>query len=224
MTAPLNVWSFIYYLTEVEGLSWRQDDYVGKKIVDAVKGKPINGYFEIKVGGQKTTFNEGNIHQFLPNLFFTVAGQLKNLVGSPFDIVPIPNSGAVVGDDSDFKTLSHAREIAKFVGGGTQAVPALRWNQAKQRAHEGGSRDPEVHYENLSVVSKPTRPCVIYDDVITTGSQMIACSRRLAVIGCTPVLGIVVGRAVKIQNTPVFGWQTEPLEIDRKPLVWPVLG
>ena len=85
MSAPLNVWSMIFYLTEVEGMTWRQEDYVAKKITDAVKGRPINRYFEVSVGGVVRRFDQDNIQTFMPSLFQTVASKLQSLLQGPVE-------------------------------------------------------------------------------------------------------------------------------------------
>lgn len=220
MTSPFNVWSLLYYLTEVEGLTWRQGDYNALKIIRAVKGEPIKGYFEVNVGKQRKKFSQENIDEFFPSLFATLAAKLKEMVAEPIDIVPIPNSTASVGSKDQFNTLLHAQAIASRMGNGSQAVAAVRWKHAKTPSHRGGGRDPDVHYENLQVVTKPKRKCVLYDDVTTTGSQMIAVYRRLAECGATPELGVVVGRAVKVQKVPWLGWQNEALETVSTPFDW----
>ena len=70
------------------------------------------------------------------------------------------------------------------------------------------------------MVLMPTQPCVLLDDVVTSGSQMIGASRRLKASGITPVLGMVVGRAVKEQKSPVMGWNRELVETESGPLNW----
>jgi hypothetical protein len=220
MSKPLRVWSRVYYLTEVEGVTWRAQDYTGHKIVQAVKGKPIKGYFELLVGGKVKKFEQSNIGAFMPILFNTIGKKIAELTKGPIDIVPIPNSTAVVGSKDDFKTLSHAEAIAEAVGDRATAIPALRWKVAKKPAHEGGSRDPQVLFENLRLVKKPSNSVVLFDDVVTTGSQMVAAYRRLSQEGHTPTLGIAIGRATKVQMEHALSWDEEDLETEHKPFDW----
>lgn len=222
MSKPLSVWSILFYLTEVEGLEWRQADYDANKMIRAVKGEPIKGYFEIDTGDKRRRFDQNNVAaDFLPVLWRAIARKLSATVSGPFDIVPIPNSTATVEDFSDCRIFQHGRAIADAVGNGTKCVTALRWKNAKTPAHEGGSRDPQVHFENLRVVEKPTRQFILFDDVLTTGSQTIAAYRRLVKAGVTPMLGMVVGRAVKDQRTPAIGWYQGPVETESAPVKWP---
>ena len=95
---------------------------------------------------------------------------------------------------------------------------------AKQKSHQGGTRDPHQHFANLEVVEWPTRPFVIYDDVITTGSQMIASCWRLSSAGLDPTLGVAIGRAVKEQKMPSLGWYCEAMETELKPIAYDIGG
>lgn len=223
MSTPIKVWSLLYYLTEVEGIVWRQDDWDTNKIIKAVKGEPINGYFQFKIGGQKKKFDQLNVSEFMPVLFCAVAKKLGKLLSGKFDLVPIPNSSATIKDEADFKTWAHARAVAEAIGSRAAVVPALRWKQVKDRAHDGGTRDPQIHFENLCVAQKPTNPVVLFDDVLTTGGQMIASYRRLAESRVMPVLGIVIGRATKEQKEPAIGWHEEKIETEEMPANWNAL-
>jgi hypothetical protein len=220
MPDALTVHSFFYYLTEIEGVEWRTQDWTANKIVHAVKGDPIKGYFDIGVGGKRRTFDQKNISEFLPFLMNTVAARIASLVPGDFIIVPIPNSDATAANREEFRTLAHARQIAAAIGQRATAVPALRWKRAKASARKGGSRDPQVHFENLVIVQKPDKPIVIFDDVMTTGSQMIAASRRLDADSATLSCGVVVGRATKQQRPTMMGWSTEDVPLVERPIDW----
>jgi hypothetical protein len=200
----ITVYSLLHYLTEVEGFTWRNQDYTANKIVHVVKGDPIKGYFEVVVVEGKLRvrrrFDQRNGEEFIPILTGTLATRLSDVVDGNFAIVPIPNSDATIAKRDQFRTLDHAIRIASTIGSRAVVVPALRWKEEKISARKGGSRDPQVHYENLRVVEKPDRPVIIFDDVMTTGSQMIAASRRLQKAGAHLLCGVVVGRATKEQR------------------------
>src|SRR5579885_741370 len=143
MADVIKVHSFVYYLTEVEGISWRHEDYQTSKIVHAIKGDQINGYFEVTVGGRSRTFTRHNIGEFIPLMINTVANRLKAAVSGEFALVPIPNSNATATDRDEFPTLAFARGVVGAIGSRAIAVPALRWRRAKQSARKGGSRNPQ---------------------------------------------------------------------------------
>jgi len=220
MHDDLTVHSFFYYLTEVEGVEWRTQDWQANKIVHAVKGDDIKGYFDIGVGGKRRTFDQKNINEFIPLLMNTVAARIGDIINGEFEIIPIPSSDATVTSKDEFRTLVHARHIAAAVGQRATALPALRWKRAKLSARRGGSRDPQVHFENLAIVQKPTKPIVIFDDVMTTGSQMIAAARRLDAAEVDLICGVVVGRATKQQRPKMMGWATEDVPLIERPIDW----
>ncbi len=213
MSKLLSVHSLIAYLTQ-EGMTRRQEDWDAYKIIQALKGETINGYFDLKIGGETKRFTQANVGTFLPVLFRAVAKKLTQEVKGQFDLVPIPNSSASVkSGGASFATLNHAKAIAAALES-PQGTPnaALLWKQPKTPAHRGGSRDPQVHCANLKVVQKITRPVVIFDDVTTTGSQMIAAHRMLAGAGAKVLCGIVIGRATHEYLTTTIKWREEQFE------------
>src|SRR5438477_10599598 len=154
--ADLTVWSMLRYLTEIGGPAWRQQDFDARDIVKIVKGLPFNGYIQLKIGGKQRRFDQENGHTLLPAIYGGIAKKIAGLVGGEFCIVPIPNSEAVAGDDASFRTLDHARAIAAVIGHPrATAVGALRWKRAKEKAHQGGGRNPDAHFENLEIVERP---------------------------------------------------------------------
>jgi predicted amidophosphoribosyltransferase len=165
-------------------------------------------------------FEHSNCETFLPYLFRAIANKLKDSIAGEFVIVPIPNSTATIKDENDFRTLIHAREIAAAVGSRAKAIPALRWAEEKLPAHRGGSRDPQIHLEKLRIVKKPELPIVLFDDVVTTGSQMIGSYRCLAAEKLVPVSGFSVGRATKEQKDSMLGWATEKIIVEDVPIDW----
>ena len=218
MSAPLRVWWLLAYLTETEGLTWRDADYTTNKIVKALKGDAINGYFRVKIGDQWKSFDQSNIQEFMPTLFRAVATKLNELVTDDFDLVPIPNSSATIKDKGDFKTLSYARSIAEAVGSRATAVPALRWKEAKVSARKGGPRDPQLHCQNFALSQKPAHQVVLFDDVLTSGSQLIGACRRLAVPRIRPAFAIVIARTVHEQLDKMIGWRCEDIETEEIPI------
>ena len=65
---PLSVASALFYLTEVEGVTWRSQDYTACNIVRGLKDEPFKGYSDIKVGGVVRRYDSNNIKEFVPLL------------------------------------------------------------------------------------------------------------------------------------------------------------
>ncbi|HTR87148.1 MAG TPA: hypothetical protein VMI56_21880 [Reyranella sp.] len=218
MSKLLSVHSLIAYLTQ-EGTTRRQADWDAYKIIRTLKGKPFNGYFELSIGGKNKKFENSNASEFLPVLFRAVGKQLKAIVPGPFELVPIPNSSASVkSGGNSFATLKYAQAIAGVVGAQASVSPALLWKVPKTSARDGGSRDPQVHCANLAVVRKLTKPVVIFDDVMTSGSQMIAAHRMLRAAGAKILLGLAIGRTIHEPVKPVFKWREEEIETESRPI------
>jgi hypothetical protein len=220
MSDSITVHSLICYLTEVEGVTWRGQDHTANKIVHVAKGDPINGYFEVKVRGKTRRITQSNCDKFVPLLIKVLSAKIAETVDGDFAIVPIPNSSVTIANRDAFRTLDYAQNIASTIGPRAIAIPAIRWKEEKLSARKGGSRDPQVHFENLHVVQKPSRPVVVFDDVITSGSQMIAACRRLEKVGVQLICGFVVGRAVKIQKDRMIRWTEEHVSLEENPIDW----
>ena len=221
MSQPFRVYSTIYYLTDVDSAAWRQSDYNANKAIKAVKGEPINKYFTVRTTDGKTLkFTQDNANVFLDMLYASIGSKMKPIMKGKFSLVPIPNSSATVKSTEPPRTFEHAKAIAEKIGDRATAIDALRWKVAKVPAHKGGSRDPQVHFENLRLVQKLAGPVILFDDMMTTGGQMIAAYRRLAEQGITPIAGIVIGRTTKIQHDKMLGWVEETLETEDSPLDW----
>lgn len=220
----LTVKSCISFLTEVEGVTWRQEDYNASKIKKIIKGEDINGFVNVKIGGGSRRFNNTNKEDFLPAAYATMANKIAQEVEGEFSIIPIPNSVATVADREDFRTAMMARAIAERIGERASVVPALRWKAAHDPAHKiGGPRDPQIHFANLVKVEEVEGRVVLFDDVLTTGSQMIGATRRLARSAIRPELGFTICRAVKEQLPKMLGWVDTNLQVDSTLVDWEAL-
>jgi hypothetical protein len=213
----LDVHFLISYLTTHGG--WRQGDFDTYKMVRALKGKPINGYFEITVSGKPVKISEANKEYFFHLLTVKLAQNLDNLVQGNFTIVPIPNKSALVSSREDFPTLGLARKISEHIGSRSSVSPALRWNTELTSAHAGGSRDPKILYRALQIVERPTGQIVLLDDVMTMGSHARACVWKLDDVGIEPKFGLVAGRTTVEKLDSMFGWRSETLEVARSPYI-----
>jgi hypothetical protein len=216
MTAIQVIWP-CFYLTEVDGITWRGQDYTAMKMIKAVKGEPINGYVEVSIGGQHRRFDQSNIEPLVSTMGKTIGSKLRKTSDVPtISIVPIPNSGAVVGSSTDCRTDALARNVAEGFGTGAAVEPIIRWKAARSPQHKGtGFRDPDMFQEQMSLLRNPKHPVVLFDDVMTSGSQLIAAARLLQEAEHTPILASVVGRVTKAQREQMLGWNAEELMIDR---------
>jgi predicted amidophosphoribosyltransferase len=215
MTIPLS--SFCYYLTEVDGIQWRDDDHKARMIIKGIKREPFNGTLYTK----KRSYTSANIGDFLDILFPHLGQHLAKLGYGKISIVPIPNSNMAVGARGPFRGVDHATLLAKGYAPQADVCPALRWKTPRQPAHKTkGFRSPDLYQPHLKLVEKPKNPIVLYDDVLNSSSQMKASARFLKEQGYTPIAAVVVGLATKVQESPVFKWKTEDFEFEAEPFDW----
>lgn len=215
MTA-LSVLSLVYYLTTAGefGPAWRDQDWIANKIIKCVKGEPIRGYLDLRIDGKDRRFDEQNRDELLDIVCRRAAQRLQRLPQRRICVVPVPNSGATVRSTTLFRTAELAEKIVSHGGAKLEMLPALRWRRAMTPAHKGGTRDPGILFENLSLQAKPDGPVVLFDDVMTSGGHMIASYRRLVAEARVPVAALVIGRATQIQHEKMLGWQEEALVVD----------
>jgi len=217
--SSITVYGVLYYLTEVE-TAWRPDDFTANKIIKVVKGEAIKGYFEVTLTDKTTLhLNNKTKGKILPPLLSAMGHRFIKEYPGKFTLVPIPNSNATVANkNSGFRSLELAKKLAAYMDGNATVVPALRWKRERTPAHRGGSRDPQVHFENLAIVEDVAGPVVLFDDVITTGSQLIGAYRRLANPKREITKAVVIGRATKEQHKRTIGWTVTELIVDEPPL------
>lgn len=217
--STLRVFSLVYYLTTAGegGPAWREQDWTANRFIKCVKGEPIKGYFTVPLRSGERRFDDQTKDELLTIICGSVAQKLASPRLPPsLCIVPVPNSGAT-SRVRTFRTLDLAARIAQLSNGRLVAWDALRWRQRLIPAHEGGPRDPALLRDNLVLRKRPEQPVVIFDDVLTTGGHMVACYRRLAEEGITPLAGLVIGRAVQVQQPKMVGWQEELLPVTETP-------
>jgi hypothetical protein len=214
-SVDLKLVSLCAYLTDTS-LSWRPADYTSMKMVKALKGEPIKGYFEHKVGGILRRYNQSNVGDFIDRIPRALAKLIARHVNGPATIVPIPNAHVIAPETPDFRTLELARAVADQSGGTLRAVPALVFDEPQERSHDGGPRCPH-HFEKVyRVACNVTGPIVLLDDVCTTGGHMIGAHWRLHEPPRRPVvLACAFGRTTREQLTHPVGIREELLDVTR---------
>jgi predicted amidophosphoribosyltransferase len=122
-------------------------------------------------------------------------------------LVPVPSKDGVLGAES-FRTLDmtneavHGTKLANRVNGG------LLWSETLTPAHEGGTRSRDVLAPLLSVDdSLKGKKVILVDDLISTGSSLLAASDVLTAAGCTVLGAVTCGKTIYDLDTPHFGEQ-----------------
>ena len=103
----LRVVSLCSYLTGE--LKARSIDWPAIKMVKALKGDPINGYFELSVDGVNHRFDKNNVGQFLELVPRAMAAAILPRIEGTATLVPIPNSHVLRPDEPNSQRLSLQR-------------------------------------------------------------------------------------------------------------------
>lgn len=132
------------------------------------------------------------------DFFFGLLQSLDQLVAKGFSIVPIPNSGMAVGTTDNFPVIEQATALGKGCDNCWDVQPILRWKKPKAKSHNSsGSRSPYLYIDKLEVTEEPLLPVVLYDDMSTSGSQLLAAATVLKNAGAHVEYAVVLGRATK---------------------------
>jgi hypothetical protein len=187
--SDLKVISLCSYLTGE--LKARTKDWPAIKMVKALKGDPINGYFDLAVDGKARRFTKENIAEFLELVPQVMASAILERVSGQATLVPIPNSHVVRPDDPNFSTLKLASGIASTSPGRLKVVPALIFTEPQEKARKGGPRGASHLFGAYQLASDVEGPIILVDDVWTLGGHLKAACwklespKRSVVLACT---------------------------------------
>ena len=207
----LRVVSLCSYLTGE--LKARPIDWPAIKMVKALKGDPINGYFELSVDGATHRFNKDNVGQFLDVVPEAMAAAILPRIEGNATLVPIPNSHVLRPDEPDFRTLKLAQGIAAASDGRLNAVPALVFSQAQAKARKGGPRDAAYLQNAYRIVGNVQGPIVLVDDVWTLGGHLKAACRKLTAPQRSVILACTVAHTTHEHVEKPIGVQEHTIAI-----------
>lgn len=210
----LKLISVCAYLTDAD-VKWRKEDYRASKMVKAVKGDPINGYFHSQVGGKWRKYDQSNVHEFVDRIPRALASNILRYHDGPATIVPIPNSHVISSTTPGFRTLDLANKIAENSGGRFKVAPALVFDKVQKKSREGGPREASHFEKAYRVVEAVDGPIILLDDVCTGGGHLIAAQRRLHSEKTPVVLACTFGRSTKQQLTNPVSLLAEELDLAR---------
>lgn len=208
----LKVISLCCYLTD--GLAWqnpRQVDHDALKMVKALKGDTINGYFQRSHGRytdeNKHVFAEERVPEFM-------LAALQMHIKTRAIIVPVPNSHVINVNSQNFKTLELAQRVCNLSNGQFQTKPLLVFRKPQIKARNGGPRFASSVAPEYVVTGATRSPIILLDDVLTTGGHMVAACRRLEAQSSLPILGITFGHTVHEQRPDPIGIHETEFPID----------
>jgi adenine/guanine phosphoribosyltransferase-like PRPP-binding protein len=209
---PLKVVCCFSHRTSVD-TTWTDEQHSVNQFVDAIKDRPIKGYGHVQLHGESTKREISSATRAQATGWFgQMAAQILNdhrVVRAI--LVPLPNSDCAVGVPA-----SRTAALASAVASSSDAVVAdiLRWDQVWPSASEqGGTRDPAILYRRLTLVGRiQPGPCVLIDDVLTSGGHLRAAAHVLASLGADVVLAICAARADQEPTSHPFEMRIEEYE------------
>jgi len=179
---------------------WGQDDYNAKKLVDALKARPVNGYGELPLPtGASARFNQESTDVAMTWVARRALDAIRLAgVGGPFAVVPIPHASCDVHSDAPPRMIAVAERMAMIRPGEVAVEDILRWDRPmKSASAAGGSREPRDLYAFLRVIDDvPELPMVLLDDVLTSGGHLQAAAAVLVEAGGTITVAICGVRAL----------------------------
>jgi len=184
-------------------------------MVKALKGDPINGYFDLTIKGSKRRFTQQNVAEFVAIIPEVLAQVILSKTEGSATLVPIPNSQVTHLDIAGFRTLYLARGISDHSRGRLTAIPALVFATPQTSARKGGTRN-KTHIEGAYRIVQDVRgPVVLVDDVCTTGNHFVAAAWKLEPLNCQVVLACAMGRSTKEQLAKPLELREEELSLER---------
>ena len=207
----LKVVSLCSYLTG--DLKPRPGDWSAIKMVKALKGDPINGYFELSVEGVNRRFDKNNVGEFLDVLPRAMAGAILPRIEGTATLVPIPNAHVVRPDEPNFPTLKLAQGIAAASGGRLKAAVALVFKEPQEKARKGGPRGASHLQDAYQIIGNVEGPIILVDDVCTSGGHLKAAYRKLASPRRSIILACTVGRTTREHIDKPIGVQEHTIDL-----------
>jgi hypothetical protein len=199
---PLSVITFATYLSRP---GWSDEDGNALKFIKAIKGKPFRYSAQFPVLGRTKLLDATNADEAIDWFGELAAAEVAGLgLRGPLIFVPLPNSSCTKADKNKPRTALLAEAVASKLKN-AQVWDGLRWTCVMTPTHQGGTRNPQTLYDNLTVTSNPPKGTVILvDDVFTKGGHLQAAAAKLLFEKKAPCrFAVCAGRTVlESQNDP----------------------
>lgn len=214
MRSTLKTFTVCQYLTDT-ATEWRPEDWTAYKMVKALKGDDVKGYFDVKIGGSNYRFDNSNKDKFVELIPSALAKIVNDEFSYDVAIVPIPNSTVTDISSNDFKTLNLAIHTCAKAKGNHSPEPLLVFREPQIPSRKGGRRSPEYFESAYKLIRKVDKPIVLLDDVCTTGAHFIGATWKLQANGMNVIGAVAFGRSTKQQFENAISRRTEELDITK---------
>jgi hypothetical protein len=195
---PLRTISLFTYRTK--GGGWTASQLGVLRFVQALKKKDLDGSAEVLIKGVEpkrrlTAQNASDAFDWFAEMVVPLLRE--ELATTRVVLVPIPDCSCTE-DVTASRTSALATAVARRAGA-VVVSDILRWRRRMPPSRSGqGSRDPISIYQNLRLRSgggPVSRPYVLVDDVVTSGSHLRACAAFLHNHGASVERAICAARS-----------------------------
>lgn len=206
------VFSFARYLTRVENLHWRREDYHSQAMINLLKGEDFSGYVDKRIDGKMRRLKAGD-SKLATKWFAEVVGSITFSTGSTYYLCPIPDSQCTSGCGRPPKILPAVHEIAKRYQQ-FKTWDGLRFVEATPPGAQRNPCDVRLLFNSLEIVLPvPPRAYVIFvDDLFSSGARFMAAQARLKCAGATSFACLAAARTANDQLQAGFGLVEDQLE------------
>lgn len=205
-----------YYTDLAHELKKRPEPYWDAYFyVWAVKvGKFRKKFFAHKPNG-KVKITEENF-ELVRKWFGDFIGHTIRTEKLPPDVllVPIPSKDGIVGEN-EYRALNMLKEALHGKDFEENIADIVRWREKIQPAHAGGDRSRQFLLDRFVLADDlKGKNVILIDDILSTGSSMLAARDACEANGATVICGIVCGKTIYDFETKPFGLQS--IELDKE--------
>lgn len=178
----ITVSTFIRYNT-AHDVQRNEDEWAANHAKKIIKGEELSGWFSWPLlAGYRLQIKQSNRSAFENDILARFAQHI--VAAHPgVMIVPVPNGNATINSGEQFRTWELAEGIAEKMPN-LSAFDALRWNTPMGQAHRNERRrDVDAHMSALRIKPGCQKDVIIFDDVVTSGSQLCAAKLKMEEAG-----------------------------------------
>jgi hypothetical protein len=192
-----------YYSNKAhEEISPRKPDYWDSyKFVWAVKSGQYKYPFHIHSKNGRIFINStGSIvraRRYFGDFIHRVI--VREGLGTEAIFIPVPSKDGITGKTTSYRSLQMLAQSVSHLDRRVAVIDGLRWTQLMPKAHVGGGGCKNVSYwkDHLQVKTNVAgRKVVLVDDVVSTGSSLLAAKEALEEAGAEVVFAITCGKTV----------------------------
>lgn len=188
----------------------RDVDWDSKKFKALIKTGTIKGYCHVPLGKRQVRLNATDQLKAYETFGKWIDGQLAaEVYDDPLSVIPVPNKIALAGKKVTYPTLALANAVAGQI---SKAVPVdgARWTKvlpsSRDDASLRGDAGRATLRKHLKIAPPPKKkvPCIVVDDVWTSGASIGAVCDELQKAGWSVLMGFCSAFTIHERLTDPF--------------------